>query len=485
MAFPTVTISQETAVTGMSTGHTIGLGATWNANDGILMIVTGSQVGADETYTITTPSGFTLVGATNQWNVGGENRQHTGVYIKVATGSEDGTNVTVTTSAAVSMAAQVFRITAGTWAEDTAGIALSTFTEVEAANPNPPSFTHGFGAVDVHFVVVATSEDSDFEATGAPASYSSLNSIIADGTEDAVISTAHRDNAIATEDPGAWTCASEKWQAFTIAIEPAGGGGGGDPDSGDWYLQTDDTDFWQLTDDTDWYALNATPITGTAAVTLGAATSTASGTFTPAPITGTVAVTLAAKTSAASGTFTPPPITGTAAITLAPKTSTASGILGFIGTATPTLAPLISTATGIHDSGFTGSAAVILQALISAGSGTFTPAPATGSAAVTLGLLVSTASGTFTPPPITGTADVTLAPLVSAAAGSVTFNIDGSVAVTLAALLSEGVGVFYTTNVPQGGIVSGGSLGSGSNTAGGGGQSRAGGTSGIPKVDDA
>lgn len=252
MAFPTVAGLQETTVASMSTTHNISLGATVNAGDLLVMIFVGSQVGADQTYTITDPSGFTLL-FEDQFNVAGQNRQHTGVYYKVATGSEGGTTVNVATSASVSAVAHVYRITTGT---HNSAVEASTRSEAEAANPNPPSLTPSWGSADTLWIAVATWEDSDFFATAAPSSYTNLTTEIADSTEDAVISSARRENATGTEDAGAFTADSEKHQAFVLAIQPAGGGGGGG-----FYLvhEEDGTSRFTLEDDSGFLILEEAP----------------------------------------------------------------------------------------------------------------------------------------------------------------------------------------------------------------------------------
>lgn len=217
MTFPNVLGVQETVVAAMQTSHNIGMGATWNAGDLAVMIVVGSTEAGHTTYTITTPSGFTAEGA-SQFNEGvGDDRMHTAVFWKVADGTEDGTTVDVVTADAVSMAAQVYRYEVGTHGSD---VEVSSFPEGEAANPDPPSLTPSWGAGDTGWIAGCTHEDSDFEATGAPANYTNLTTTVADSTEDACLSTARRSNNTATEDPGAFAALSEKFQAFLIAVKP-------------------------------------------------------------------------------------------------------------------------------------------------------------------------------------------------------------------------------------------------------------------------
>jgi hypothetical protein len=234
----------------MQTPHNFTAPATLVAGDGILALFVGSQVGADETYTITDPSGFTSL-RERQWSIAGQNRQNFGAFLKVSDGTEDGTSIAFTTSAAVTGVLYWGRIAAGTWGGTTADVVFSAHVEVEAANVNPPNLVSGFGAVDTTWGVVYTSEDSDFGSVTPPTNYTSAGaSTIADGTEDAVLHIATRDLNAASEDPGAWTAASEKLQAFTFAIK---GTGGGVSPTGSWYEDAGDTDFWLLQNDTDWY----------------------------------------------------------------------------------------------------------------------------------------------------------------------------------------------------------------------------------------
>lgn len=193
-----------------------------------------------------------------------------------------------------------------------------------------------------------------------------------------------------------------RWWAITLVLDAAGGG-----------------------------------ITGTAAVTLGAFTSAASGTYTPPPVTGTVAVTLGLFTSTASGVYTPPPITGSSAVTLAAFVAAASGTVagpGITGTAAVTLAAFTSAASGTYTPPpITGTSAVTLGVFVAAGSGTASgPGVITGTVAVTLDAFVSSAAGTFTAPSVTGTAAPTLQPFTAIGAGTFTpAPITGTVAVTL------------------------------------------------------
>jgi hypothetical protein len=181
-----------------------------------------------------------------------------------------------------------------------------------------------------------------------------------------------------------------------------------------------------------------TPVTGTAAPTLDAFTSAASGTVSAA-VTGTVDVTLAAFTSDASGTSAGPSFTGTVAVTLADVVGDASGQVGQQGTAAPTLDAFTSSASGTHDPPpVSGTVAVTLANVTADAAGTFTPAPITGTVDVTLAAFTSDASGTSTPPGQSGTVAVTLEAFASSAAGQV--GQQGTAAPTLDAFTSSASG---------------------------------------------
>lgn len=193
---------------------------------------------------------------------------------------------------------------------------------------------------------------------------------------------------------------SADWMAVMIEIAPAAGGG----------------------------------ITGDAAWTEAADTSSASGTFTT---TGTSAWTEAADTAAASGTFT---TTGTSAWTEAADTCVASGWILVTGTAAWTEAADTCDASGVSAE-FVGTATWTEAADTLAASGSFTT---TGTAAWTEDADTCDASGTFTPLAITGTAAWTEAADTCAASGVVAEFV-GEAAWTEAADTLAGTGTFSTT----------------------------------------
>ena len=124
-------------------------------------------------------------------------------------------------------------------------------------------------------------------------------------------------------------------------------------------------------------------------------------------ISGTAAITLGALTSAATGTL---PIAGTASVTLGALTSVATGTLAIKGQAAITLGDLTVASTG-GATPINGSAAVTLDALTAASTGALA---LKGQAAVTLGALTAVATGTL---PIVGQAAITLGQITSGATG--------------------------------------------------------------------
>lgn len=177
----------------------------------------------------------------------------------------------------------------------------------------------------------------------------------------------------------------------------------------------------------------AVAVSGSAAVTLAAATCAASGTQT---ISGTSSRTLAAATASASGTQT---IAGTAAATLAAATATASGSKTHSGTAAATTGPATSAASGTQT--ISGTAAVTLSAATCSASGT-QGTGILGTVAVTLAAATSTASGSLV---YSGTASATTGPATSSASGTQTCSGSAAAATGAASCSASGSQTFSGT----------------------------------------
>lgn len=152
-------------------------------------------------------------------------------------------------------------------------------------------------------------------------------------------------------------------------------------------------------------------VTGTAAVTQDAQTSSASGQL---GYSGTSTPTQAAQTSTASGTASDP-VTGTVAVTQADEISTAAGQLGYSGTAVVTQADQTPAAAG--QLGYSGTVAVPQEAHAAAGSGTVVAF--SGAVAVTQGDQVPSASGQLG---YTGTSAASQAAQISVATGQLGYS---------------------------------------------------------------
>lgn len=222
---------------------------------------------------------------------------------------------------------------------------------------------------------------------------------------------------------------------------------------------------------------SALTFTADGAVTIGAATSSGGGTFSPPTYTAAGAVTTGAVTTSGGGTFTAPSVLSGFppfyAILFQPEefiepassaetTYTASGAVtigGVTSSGSGTFTPPTYTAAG----------AVTAAAATTAGAGTFTPptyeatgAVTTGAAtasgtgifstavyqatgAVTSGVTTTAGAGTFVSPTYTGNGAATTAAVSSAGSGTVTNPVYSSNgAVTSPAATSQGSGIFAT-----------------------------------------
>lgn len=195
----------------------------------------------------------------------------------------------------------------------------------------------------------------------------------------------------------------------------------------------------------------STGVSGTVAVTLDNATSTASGGTGPS---GTLAETLDATTPAASGSTVAGSVaatladvspsiaagtgpSGTTAVTLDDSTATGSGTSdppGASGAVAVTLDPTTSTASG---STVSGTLVVTLADTGSAATGTAAPPGVAGSVAATLADSTADAAGTVTPPTASGSLTVALDPVTMSGAGT---TVTGTLVVTLDGTTSSGAG---------------------------------------------
>jgi len=207
MSFPTVLSITETAFPTITTAHNVAMPATVNAGD--LLVVLFAN---DDDSTVTTPSGWTLLATSLASTV-----QRLSIYTKTAVGNEDGTTVDFVTSAAEKAAAQVYRAT------DWGDIEISTAGTGTSVNPDSPSFNPSGWDVEDTLWLTVESHANGREVSSYPTDYTDglRTRSSADEAEAALVASARRENAVASENPGVFTIAtSSQWAAFTIAIRP-------------------------------------------------------------------------------------------------------------------------------------------------------------------------------------------------------------------------------------------------------------------------
>lgn len=100
---------------------------------------------------------------------------------------------------------------------------ISSAVTGNSTNPDPPSLTPGW--TDKTLWLAFAVSDVSAAPTAGPAGYS--NFTVTSGTSAAFVAIATNANQVATEDPGAFTMATEQWAAWTIAVKPAAGGASG------------------------------------------------------------------------------------------------------------------------------------------------------------------------------------------------------------------------------------------------------------------
>ena len=213
LAAPVVASVTETEFGTDTTDHYVGMPATVDAGDLLIVLFTN-----DGGATVTTPSGWTQLASTANGSA-----VRLSVYYKIAAGTEGGTTVNFVTSAnEEEAAAQVYRIT--DW-HGTTPPEISTAATGTSNRPNPASLDPaGWDVADTLWIAVAGQDRGDQSGTTAyPAYYTDgISTLSSDTTDSCRTHSARRVLAAASENPGAFTIpVSEEWVAFTIAVRPA------------------------------------------------------------------------------------------------------------------------------------------------------------------------------------------------------------------------------------------------------------------------
>ncbi len=216
MAFPQTAAPTTSAFAAAATSHLVAMPATVNAGDLLFVHIAVNHI-ATPNPTITTPAGWT-----QKWATAISSIDRYGGYVKVADGTEGGTTVDFVTSSTTVAAAHCHRIT--DWYGALAGVEVGTAATGSSANPNPPSLTPSWGALDTLWFAVSGADDDDQAFTAAPTNYTNLASTIAGGGANASceVGSAWRELNATNDNPGTFTLAStETWVAQTLAIRPA------------------------------------------------------------------------------------------------------------------------------------------------------------------------------------------------------------------------------------------------------------------------
>lgn len=198
-----------------ATAHNVTMPNVVDAGDLLLVLFTN-----DGNAAVTTPSGWTAIGTQTRSN----NSVRGSVYAKVAGGSEDGTNVDFSTGVtSEEAAAQVYRIKAGDWYGAISGVeAASVDPGATTTTPNPPALNPGGWGTENTLWIAYAAGSSYTAMTSYPANYASgTHNLSNTGTGGASASSAWRENAVASEDPGTFTMSTNSdGVSFTIAVRP-------------------------------------------------------------------------------------------------------------------------------------------------------------------------------------------------------------------------------------------------------------------------
>lgn len=213
MAFPQVADSVGGNRNGEITAHdTVALPSTVDAGDLLLLIF-----GTDGNPTISWPSGWTEI-----YNQPGDaDACRLGVAYKIADGTEDGATITVTLSAVERAAWRVLRITGF---DSATAPAVSTGAIGTSTTPNPDSLDpSGWATEDTLWIAAHARDSGNLALTAYPTDYTDGTDDRAENSAGVGVGAALRENAVSSEDPGAFThdTPNQEWRAVTIAIRPA------------------------------------------------------------------------------------------------------------------------------------------------------------------------------------------------------------------------------------------------------------------------
>lgn len=329
--------------------------------DLMIVFISAGMIAPLAAPTITTPTGWTAQGSSPQSIAGGVVNIRLYCFTKIATASEASTTFTASGNSAFG------------------------YVRLSYQNPDPSTpfgqvtFGQGASSTTATLTGITTTRDNALIATflsqgvaqtaTPPGTMTERSDSATDGAE---VADEQRPTAGATGN-----------RVFTL------------PTAADYAWMF--AEFWSRTD-------------GAAAITLGALTTSATGTV---KLQASAAITLGALTTAATAVT---PVQGSASITLGALTTTATGTVGssITGQADILLGALTTSATGAVK--VQGAADITLGALTTTAAAA---TPVQGSAAITLGELTTAATGTIADGGRTGSANIVLGEMTTTAAGVV------------------------------------------------------------------
>jgi hypothetical protein len=214
MAFPVIQGTAETAIVA-SSSHVINLPTGIVSGELLLILANAGTV---------VISFNALAGWTELLDEGIANGMV--VWARQADGTE-GATVTFTSTAAGRSASIAYRISS-TELLATQAPQLSTVATGSSVSPNATTCTPTGGAKDYLWISFfgrdGEEADDDTWTTAAPASYTGLLQVacgIAGTNQGGMVAAAQRSLNAASEDAGAFTCATGGWRAYTIAVHPS------------------------------------------------------------------------------------------------------------------------------------------------------------------------------------------------------------------------------------------------------------------------
>lgn len=196
--------------------HLVTMPSSVDSGDLLLVLFTN-----DDTDTVTDPDGggawTSIASSTN-------GTMRASVWGKVATGAEDGTTVDFLTGTTEEAAAHVYRIPAGEWSGNIAGVEASAASGANTASPDPASLNPGAWGTENTLWIAYAGGASFNSVTTYPTNFTGgAHTQSNAGTAGASVSSAWQESAAASLNPGTFTMnAANDSVAYTIGIRPAG-----------------------------------------------------------------------------------------------------------------------------------------------------------------------------------------------------------------------------------------------------------------------